>query len=352
MTAQSSRVRFQNLRRSRALFGILLLSGALIVTAVWKAPGLSRGWLVAFAVWSCVPVGSMILLLVHSLTGGRWGLATMPILKPSAAFMSAVVLAFLPILASSGQIYPWPHDGAPIAHDVARWYLNWASYALRAALALCGWWVLGMTFALGRGRPLLAGLGLVFYGATISVVAVDWYLSVEPRYVATAFPATIAIQQLAATLAFVAVLAAPSLDESVASDIGALLLATLLGVVYLEFMTYLVAWYGDLPDKAAWYLKRSSSVWAATIVAAFVFGAVLPFCILMLRKGRRSRYGLQAAGMLVLLGSALHFCWLIVPAFDDQLDVVAAGAGALLILSVGSMLVGSVLIPEAAHDRS
>jgi hypothetical protein len=72
----------------------------------------------------------------------------------------------------------------------------------------------------------------------------------------------------------------------------------------------------------------------------------------MLRKGRRSRYGLQAAGMLVLLGSALHFCWLIVPAFDDQLDVVAAGAGALLILSVGSMLVGSVLIPEAAHDRS
>lgn len=352
MTAQASTVRFQNLRRSRALSGILLLSGALISTAVWRTPGLSRGWLVAFALWSCVPIGSMLLLLVHSLTGGRWGLATMPVLKPCATLTSAVALAFVPILANSGQIYPWAHGGATIAQDLARWYLNWASYALRAALALCGWWVLGLTFALSRGRPLLAGLGLAFYGATISLVAVDWYLSVEPRYVATAFPATIAIQQLAAALAFVAVVAAPSLDESVASDIGALLLATVLGVVYLEFMTYLVAWYGDLPEKAAWYLKRGSSVWTATIVVAFVLGAVLPFCILMLRKGRRSRYGLQAAGILVLLGSALHFCWLVVPAFDDQLDVVAAGIGALVILSVGSMLVGSVLIPEAVHVRS
>ncbi len=38
---------------------------------------------------------------------------------------------------------------------------------------------------------------------------------------------------------------------------AALLIATLLGVVYLEFMTFVVAWYGDLPDKAAWFLKRA-----------------------------------------------------------------------------------------------
>ena len=42
-----------------------------------------------------------------------------------------------------------------------------------------------------------------------------------------------------------------------AGDLGGLLIATLLGVVYLEFMTFVVAWYGDLPDKAAWFLKRA-----------------------------------------------------------------------------------------------
>jgi len=352
MTARAATFHLQKLRRWPAVCGLLLLGGAVIVTVVWQGPALSRGWLVAFAVWSCVPVGSMMLLLIHSLTGGRWGEETAAILRPSAALTSVVAIAFLPVLVSFGQLYPWAYAASSVAQDVAHQYLNGRGYAVRAAVALCGWAVLGITFSLGERRPLLAGLGLAFYGATISLVAIDWYLSVEPRYVATAFPATIAIQQLAAALAFVAVFAAPSLDESVASDIGALLLAALLGVVYLEFMTYLVAWYGDLPDKAAWYLKRSSSAWAATIVAAFVFGAVVPFCILLLRKGRRSRYGLQSAGILVLFGSALHFCWLIVPAFDNQVLVAAAAASALVVLSAGSMLIGSVLIPEARHVRS
>jgi hypothetical protein len=352
MTAHASTFRLQNLRRWPAVCGILLLGGAVIAAAAWQGTALSRAWLVAFAVWSCVPIGSMMLLLIHSLTGGRWGEESATILRPSAALTSVVAIAFLPILVNFGQLYPWAHAASSLAQDVAQRYLNGQGYAFRAALALCGWWILGTTFAPGKVRPLLAGLGLAFYGAMISLVAVDWYLSLEPRYVASAFPATIAIQQLAAALAFVAVFAAPSLDESVASDIGALLLAALLGVVYLEFMTYLVAWYGDLPDKAAWYLKRSSFVWTVVIVLAFVLGAVLPFCILLLRKGRRSRHGLQSAGVLVLFGSALHFGWLLVPAFEDQVNVVVVGTGALAILSVGSMLVGSALIPEASHVRS
>jgi len=34
---------------------------------------LLRGWLVAFAIWSTVPVGSMTLLMIHRLTAGAWG---------------------------------------------------------------------------------------------------------------------------------------------------------------------------------------------------------------------------------------------------------------------------------------
>jgi hypothetical protein len=353
MSSDATILRFRNLRRFRAVSGILLLSAAVIVTAGYRTPALSRGWLLAFAILSCLPIGSMILLLIHSLTGGRWGTVTAAMLRPSAALTAAVAIAFLPILATSSQLYPWAQDGSQIAQDVGRWYLNWGSYVLRAGLALGGWCVLGITFGLGKGGRLLAGLGLAFYGATITLVAVDWFLSVEPHYVATAFPAMIAIQQLAATLAFVALLTAPALDESAASDVGALLLAVLLGVVYLEFMTYLVAWYGDLPDKAAWYLKRSSPGWATTIVLAFAFGAALPFCILIVRKYRRSRYGLQSAGILVLLGTVLHFCWLIVPAFDQQGAVLIFGMGALVALAVSALLIGGALSPalEAQHGQ-
>ncbi len=332
--------------------GLLLLCAALLAVAIESSnPPVARGWLVAFAVWSCIPVGSMVLLLVHSLTGGRWGSETAVVLRPAAALVLMVAIAFVPVLATYGEVYPWAHGGIAGAWDVEHWYLNWPAYSLRSALTLVGWSVLGVTLAAGRVRPLFAGLGLAFYGATISLVAVDWYLSVEPRYIATAFPAMIGVQQLTAALAFSA-MSAPRLDERVSSDVGALLLAALLGVVYLEFMTYLIAWYGDLPDKAEWYLKRSSGGWILTLVIAFLLGAVVPFCMLLSGKLRRSRDGLRWAGALVLLGTILHFFWLIVPAFDEQRSVVTEAAIVLAALGVSSFLIAGALNPDVEPQHA
>ena len=150
-------------------------------------------------------------------------------------------------------------------------------FLIRASIALAGWSLLAVIFAAGLGSRLLAGLGLAFFGLTISLIAVDWYLSLEPRYVATAFAAMIAIQQLLAALAFAALIGGPAISGKVAGDLGGLLIATLLGVAYLELMTFVVAWYGDLPDKSAWFLKRAGSGWIAVLVIAILFGAVLPF---------------------------------------------------------------------------
>ena len=138
------------------------------------------------------------------------------------------------------------------------WYLNGPSFLIRSLIALgrlvVAWQSCSPPAWAAACWP---ALGLAFFGLTISLVAVDWYLSLEPHYVATAFAAMIAIQQLLAALAVTAVIGTPAIDGKVAGDLGALLIATLLGVVYLEFMTFVVAWYGDLPEKAAWFLKRS-----------------------------------------------------------------------------------------------
>ena len=84
----------------------------------------SRGWLVAFAIWSMVPVGSMTLLMIHRLTGGEWGRAAAPVLQPAAAMLPLVALAFVPVLVGLTDIYPWAADPSTIPPDVARWYLS------------------------------------------------------------------------------------------------------------------------------------------------------------------------------------------------------------------------------------
>lgn len=327
--------------------GVVLLvatEGLLAVVGLF-APieALLRGWLVAFAAWSLVPIGSMVLLLIHRLTGGEWGYAAAPVLRPAAAMTPLVALAFAPVLVALPEIYPWAADPSAIPADVARWYLNGPSFLIRALITLVGWSLLGIIFAAGFGSRLLAGLGLAFFGLTISLVAVDWYLSLEPHYVATAFAATIAIQQLLAALAVTAVIGTPTIDGKVAGDLGAFMIATLLGVVYLELMTFVVAWYGDLPEKAAWFLQRSGSGWLSVLITAIVAGAVLPFALLLVKAVRRSRRGLQIAGGLILFGTILHVAWLLLPAFDNQAGAMASACVGIAVLMLISLMIGSAL---------
>jgi hypothetical protein len=319
---------------------LLLIAATLVLVAavLGTYPSLLRGWLFGFAIWSCAPIGSMTLLLIHQLTGGRWGVVASPVLRPLAAMMPLVAIAFVPVLAGLAHVYPWAADPGQIKPDVARWYLSEPWFVLRSVIALVGWSMLGVTFAADAGGRLLAALGLAFFALMISLVAVDWYLSLEPHYVATAFASMIAVQQLLVALAVAAILSPPDLESRVAGDIGGLLIATLLGVVYLEYMTFVVAWYGDLPNKAEWFLKRSTASWTVDLVLAFAIGAVLPFAMLLLKSVRTSRPGLRIVGLLVLIGTALHFGWLLVPAFAPQASVVATGVVALVILMVASIL--------------
>jgi hypothetical protein len=333
-----------------AIAVLLALEIALAVLGmIAPIEALLRGWLVAFAIWSTVPVGSLALLMIHRLTGGVWGRAAEPVLRPAAAMTPLVGLGFVPVLVALPHIYPWAADPSAIPADVARWYLNGPSFLVRSLIALGGWSLLAILFASGRGSRLLAALGLAFFGLTISLVAVDWYLSLEPHYVASAFAAMIAIQQLLAALAITSLLGAPTIDGKVAGDLGALLIATLLAVVYLEFMTFVVAWYGDLPEKAAWFLKRGSPGWIAVLLAALLAGACLPFGMLLVRAVRRSRRGLRVAGGLILVGIILHMIWLLVPAFSLQagtIVVACAGLAGLAGLSIFiGLAIGSALGP-------
>lgn len=327
---------------------ILLVAEASLAVLALFVPitPLLRGWLVAVAIWGSVPTGSMTWLLIHRLTGGEWGLAAAPILRLAAAMTPLLLLAFVPLLVGLHHIYPWAAGSAVIPTDVARWYLNEPSFLIRSLITLAGWSLLAVIFAVGLGGRLLAGLGLAFFGLTISIVAVDWYLSLEPRYVATAFAAMIAIQQLLMALAVIALIGTPAIDGKVAGDLGGLLIVTLLGVVYLEFMTYVVAWYGDLPDKAAWFLERASVGWVSVLITAFAVGALVPFGMLLVKAVRRSRRGLRVASVMILFGTVLHFVWLLVPAFDDQTGVIAAACVGVAVLSLVSLLIGPALVPS------
>jgi hypothetical protein len=328
--------------------GAVALALALTAVALLLAAArpVLQGWLLAFVVASEIPIGCVVLLAIHRLTGGRWGEDLRPAFAAGVALMPMVLIAFLPIAAASVLIFPWGASvGVPA--DVARLYLDPALFALRSAAMLIVWAVLGALAVRRRLGQLPAALGLALHVVAIGAIATDWVLSLDPSYRATAFGAAFGVQQLLAALAWAAMLAPEPGGERTAGDLGGLLIATIAGTVYLGLMTFVVVWYGDLPDKAAWFLARGRDGWGWVILAAFLLGALMPFLALLLSRVRHDRLALRLVGAMILAGILLHDAWLMGPALDPW----ALPAAAVTLIAMAAFGVALLSRREAGEAR-
>ena len=118
-------------------------------------------------------------------------------------------------------------------------------------------------------------------------------LSIGPPFISSSFGASVAITQIVAALAFAAALAPEFADDLATGDIGGLLLASLLGITYVDFMALLVIWYGDLPPKVSWFTERIRLPWLALGVGAFILGSLIPILAPLPARLRNGRAALR-----------------------------------------------------------
>jgi hypothetical protein len=318
---------------------LAIVAATIVVLLAFLDPkATAAGWLIGLAFWSQILIGSLTLIMIHRLTGGRWGLLLAPSIEPAAASLPLLIVLAIPIFLALPTLYPWHHQPATIKTDVSSYYLNIPTFILRSLVALIGWssFVIFLLRPRGRSAQLFAALGLVFNALAISSISIDWYLSLEAPFNSSSFGATIAIASLAAALAWAA-LTVPSLPADPAlSDLGCLLLATLLGLTYMNFMAVLVIWYGDLPAESVWFVERAQFPWQQFAWAAFALASLLPIFALMIAKMRSDRGPLRAIGGGVLIGMAAFDIYLIGP----PVGTAAILPAVLSILTIGLLLIG------------
>jgi hypothetical protein len=328
--------------RQATLFVGLAAVALLAIGLAMTPTTVMQGWLIAFVFVSGIPIGSLVLLLIHQLTGGRWGVALAPVLMKATSMVPLLAIVFLPLAFGLSAPYHWASDNSVLRPAVAHVYLNQPAFLLRTAIALIGWSVLAIFITRRRCTILMAALGLVFHAVVISVLAVDWILSVDSSFSSSAFAAGIAVQQILSALAFAAIAGAETRDDRITADLGGLIIATLLGIVYLDLMSFIVIWYGNLPEKAAWYLARQRDGWQWVIAAAGI-GALVPFSLLLKQSFRQSRTALRLVGGFILFGVFLHVVWLLAPAFEFGAILVTPIA-VIGIVSLGIGIVDRVAV--------
>jgi hypothetical protein len=328
----------------------------LVAVATFAPRTAAAGWLVGFVLWSQIPVGSLVLMMIHRLTGGHWGEALHPAFASAARFVPLLFVLIVPIFVAIPLLAPWAHPHGDVKADVISYYLNQPFFIGRSLIAIAGWSALAFLLPriAGPSGQFLAALGLVFHAVVISAVSVDWILSIEPPFISSSFGASVAITQLIAALAW-AVRWTPRTPDNpvVAGDIGGLLLAFVLAITYVDFMAFLVMWYSDLPSRMSWFVERDHFPWTLLAAGAFIFVSVVPMLALLLARVRNDFRELRAVAISVLAGLALYYAWLIAPPFRGRVLAAAVLAiiaiGLLFAAAAGRPASNAVVLGRARH---
>jgi hypothetical protein len=289
-------------------------------------------WLAAALFALSLPLGALTILMVHGLTGGRWGEAVRQPLRAMTATLPFGLVLLLPVLMRPDLILPWAGaDPATLSEKVREKlaYLNVPFFMLRFAVCAAIWlvltWVVLRPTSEGSGKAGSGrkyALSLILHALAVSVFAIDWMLSIEPEFTSTIYALceasaevtgafALAILVLAARQA-VEVIPGGEEDAALGEDLANMQLGFVLTWIYLVFMQWVVVWGGDLPDEIQWYIVRATGGWwyllwllIALQVAAFAGSLSRPL--------KRSHDGLVWLAGVTLAGHFADVFWRIRP---------------------------------------
>ncbi len=324
--------------RTRFLGAGALALVASVAGAFFTPDAFFRAWLWSYTFFVGITVGSLALLMLQFLTGGAWGVVIRRICEAAARTLPLLVLFFLPIALGIPRIYKWADPELVRADHILEHkhiYLNVPFFLARAAVYFAGWgfcaWFIDRwsrrqdetaTPLAQRKMERISGPGLVFYGFSVTFMAIDWVLSINPHWFSTMFGLLFIAGQGLSALAFVIALlillsGRPPLSQIVTPrhlhDLGKLLLTFVMLWAYMAFSQFLIIWAGNLPHEITFYLARLRGGWQYVALALVLLHFALPFALLLSRDLKRDFRLLRRVALLILAVRIVDLYWLVVP---------------------------------------
>jgi hypothetical protein len=341
MNADGSQSRLSSLQTKALIAGLIGL-GFCVVGAFSNSKQFFISYLFSYLFWLGVALGCLGFLMVHHLTGGRWGFAVRRFYEAAIMTLPLMALLFIPICFGLRDLYSWADPRAIDADPILRHrsaYMNAPAFIIRAALFFLIWVAIALvlnkwsfqqdgTRGVEPTRKLrtLSGPGIALYPLTATFVLVDWVLSLEPDWYSTMFLVLIVIGQMLAGLAFgIMLLAWLSKTKPIADvvttthfqHLGMLLLAFVMLWTYMAFGQLLIIYSGNLPQEVVWYLHRIAGDWKVIVWFLFLFHFLMPFFLLLSRELKRNVPALATIAGVIFFAQMVNTYWLVAPSFDQ-----------------------------------
>ena len=348
--------------------GLLTVFGAAHPAKVYAA------WLVAFLFFLSLALGALYFVLIHYAVQAGWSVVLRRLGENLASTLPVFALLFVPVLLGMGDLFPWARPEAAGDH-LMQWkapFLNRNFFLLRAAIYLVVWSALALGYArasraqdatgdVGISKRLrrFAGPAILILAITQTFAAIDWVMSLSPRWYSTVFGVYFFAGCYVSWFALLALLATalrrgPLKDVITVEhlhDVGRLVFAFVCFWAYIAFSQYFLIWYGNLPEETFWYHLRLQGRWQALSAFLAVGHFVIPFFFLMGRTVKRRGPWLTIGAIWVLTVHFLDITWLVLPSIGQGYfsSAILAGAvlavGGIVTMVFGRRLAGRPLVP-------
>lgn len=322
-----------------AVVGLALIVIAFLNDAV-RASFVS---VVTFAFVLSIALGAMFMVAIEYVAGAVWSVPFRRIAEFLGAVLFIAPIFIIPAILNFHSIFHWTHQEV-VAKDAILQakapYLNETFFYVRNIGIFIVWWIFYLLMKknsmkqdftgnakLSKQNTVLSALFLIFLGISITIISIDWLMSLAPHWFSTIFGVYYFSGTVIAGLAAWAFISIKFnekgyLLKGIKSDhyysFGALMFAFVNFWAYIAFSQFLLIWYANLPEETFWFIARGEGTWLYFSLGLIFVHLIVPYFMILPQPAKMDPKRLKIVSIWLLFAHFYDLYWLVMPTLDKD----------------------------------
>lgn len=293
--------------------------------------------------FNSIAVGALILVALEYLSGAVWSTPMRRVSEFLASSIPLIVIFAVPLFLNMHSLFHWTHTEAVESDKLLQGkspYLNVTFFIVRffvILFLLYGFYLIFIRNSrkqdetkdqnLTRSNVRLSAIFMPVAGIGLTLLAVDWVMSLEPHWFSTIFgiyyiSGTLLAGLAATTYAAVSLGEAgyiPGINRDHYYSLGALMFAITNFWAYIAFSQFLLIWYANIPEETYWFMMRWSGNWKYISIGLIIIRFAIPYAGLLSQPSKSDPKRLKQVSIIILLAHLFDLYWLVMPTFSNSI---------------------------------
>ena len=297
--------------------------------------------IIGLTFFASIAIGALALVALEYISGAVWSVPFRRVSEFIASSLPLVLVFAIPLFLMLGMLFHWTHPEVVTADKLLSGkspYLNIPFFIGRTIGVILVLYVFYALFTrnsrkqdeskeqgLTRTNVKLSAAFMPVAGIGLTLLSIDWIMSLEPHWYSTIFgvyyiSATLLAGLAATTYASVSLNEAGYLIPGVNKDhyysLGALMFAITNFWAYIAFSQFLLIWYANIPEESIWFVMRWEGGWKYISIILIFVRFVIPYAGLLSQPSKSDPKRLKQISIFILIAHFFDLYWLIMPTFS------------------------------------